>query len=233
MNSRELTLLFGFAMVLGLTLIAAAANPPTGAVQVATYTGPDDEATGVKALRLHDRALDFFNTKELIFPKGVCMPAAHELYGNVAYVPIDVSAGFSTSGTERFSTISFVIDRHERYGTADFVKSPTFLKDQQSDALISISSEAIVRVPKADRTTYLIMDLYGLIDGPYMFVNKGRFSTPTTDCIFVVNNGQAYCDCDIHTIKGIAIGGVTAPPPAEDRYKELEERSGKEVPKQP
>jgi len=216
--------LFLFFTLLSLDIPGIDVPGPTGGVIVNKYLSPE-ASEQTRAYTLHHRALDFFDLDGVVFPEGVCIPAAHELYGNVAYVPVDVSAGFSTSGQERTETMSFVIDRHERFGTIDFVKSPTFLSELNADSLISISSEAIVRVPKAERTTYLVMDLYGETVGPFIYITKGRFSTPTTDCIFLVEGGYALCDCDIHTIKGISVAGITAPSPTETRYEVLVEQT--------
>lgn len=177
-----------------------------------------------RAYSLHSYAMDFFGTSEIVFPPSVCSQNLNDLYSSVARVPLDVSTGFKTSGVERLSTLSFVIDRTEKYGTADFVKSPTFIYPYV-DSLISINTEAVVRVPKETRTTYVVMDLYGASSptprGSLFLVHGGRFSTPTIDCFFVYVNGRTVCDCDVHSIQGIAIGGVTSPPFVEENYATL------------
>lgn len=176
------------------------------------------------AYSLHSHAMDFFRTSEMIFPPSVCSQSLADLYDDVARAPLDVSTGFRTTGDERLSTLSFVIDRTEKYGTADFVKSPTFLYPHV-DSLISINTEAVVRVPKETRTTYVVMDLYGsptrTPGGSFFLVQGGRFSTPSVDCFFVNVGGRTVCDCDVHSIQGIAIGGVTSPPFVEENYLTL------------
>jgi len=217
-------------IMLILTVMSFTPTGITGWTIVAEYLAPGSDSEN-RANRLHDDALEFFDVEEIIFPNGVCIPAAHELYGGVAYVPIDTSVGYSTSGPERISTLSFVIDRTEKYGTIDFVKTATFLASENADSLITLSTEAIVRVPKRIRTTYLIMDLYGNTVGPFMYITGGRFSTPSTDCIFLVVNGRALCDCDIHTIKGIAVGGILVPSEVEGKYDELRARAEEKIEK--
>jgi hypothetical protein len=220
MGKKEMILAVAFVIIATVITFSVQSETPSSAVVVGEYESP--QSSGItKAIRLHDRALDFFDVEEILFPRGVCLPAAHELYGSISYVPVDVSAGYSTSGAERTSTYSFVIDRHEKFGTIDFVKSPTFLAHLDVDSLITISSEAIVRVPKAKRTTYMIEDLYATTIGDKMYIKLGRFSTPSTDCIFVVKEDKAYCDCDVHTIEGISVAGITSPSPVETRYKDL------------
>jgi hypothetical protein len=176
------------------------------------------------AYSLHSHAMDFFGTSELIFPPSQCSQTLSDLYNDVARAPLDVSTGFSTTGGERLSTLSFVIDRTEKYGTADFVKSPTFIY-RHVDSLISINTEAVVRVPKETRTTYVVMDLYGSSSptprGSLFLVQGGRFSTPSVDCFFVYVNGRTVCDCDVHSIQGIAIGGITSAPFVEENYAAL------------
>jgi hypothetical protein len=189
----------------------------------------DGDITGLavgetRAYSLHSHAMDFFRTSEIVFPPSVCSQALGDLYDSVARATLDVSTGFRTNGEERLSTLSFVIDRTEKYGTADFVKSPTFIY-RHVDSLISINTEAVVRVPKETRTTYVVMDLYGSTSptpmGSFFLVQGGRFSTPSTDCFFVYVNGRTVCDCDVHGIQGIAIGGVTSPPFVEENYAAL------------
>lgn len=176
------------------------------------------------AYSLHSHAMDFFGTSEIVFPPSVCSQTLSDLYDDVARSSLDVSTGFITTGSERLSTLSFVIDRTEKYGTADFVKSPTFIY-RHVDSLITINTEAVVRVPKETRTTYVVMDLYGSSSqtsrGSLFLVQGGRFSTPSVDCFFVYVNGRTVCDCDVHSIQGIAIGGVTSAPFVEDNYVAL------------
>jgi len=177
-----------------------------------------------RAYSLHSHAMDFFGTSEIVFPPSQCSQTLSDLYDSIARPQLDVSTGFKTSGSERLSTLSFVIDRTEKYGTADFVKSPTFIYPHVN-SLISINTEAVVRVPKETRTTYVLMDLYGSSNptprGSLFFVHGGRFSTPTVDCFLVYVNGRTVCDCDVHSIQGIAIGGVTSSPVAEENYASL------------
>lgn len=181
-------------------------------------------AGDTRAYSLHSHAMDFFGTSEVVFPPSQCSQTLSDLYDDVAREVLDVSTGFRTTGSERLSTLSFVIDRTEKYGTADFVKSPTFIY-RHVDSLISINTEAVVRVPKETRTTYVVMDLYGSSAptpmGSFFLVQGGRFSTPSTDCFFIYVNGRTVCDCDVHSIQGIAIGGVTSPPFVEENYVAL------------
>jgi|GEM_PF-1791009 len=176
---------------------------------------------GSSMYSLHSHAMDFFKTSEIVFPPSVCGQSLQDLYDEVARAPLDVSTGFKTTGSERLSTLSFVVDRTEKYGTADFVKSPTFIYPNV-DGLISINTEAVVRVPKETRTTYVVMDLYGASSRSSLFeVKGGRFSTPSVDCFFVNIYNRTVCDCDVHSIQGIAIGGVTSSPIVEENYRAL------------
>ena len=211
---HEIWVFASIGLVVFFILLQVKMPSPTGAAITKSY----GEET--YAVRLHDRAIDFFGVADLRFPTGSCMSIVEELYSNIAYAPNMATAGYSTRGIERLSTLSFVIDFDEIFGTIDFVKSPLFLGEQDSDSLISISTEAIVRLPKAVRTTYYVMDLYGISD-TYFWVTRGRFSTPTMDCVFVTQNGDALCDCQVHTIKGISVAGITQPSTVETRYKEL------------
>lgn len=180
-----------------------------------------------KLLSLHDHGLRFFQVADVVFPpNSVCAGTAMDIYSDIAMTPLDKIDGYVTSGVERFSTQNFVIDRINRYGTADFVKSPTFVEN--ADSMISINSEAVVSVPRGIRHTFLVMDLYGVTVnrpyGPVFAVTRGRYSTPSIDCVFVVQGKNTVCDCDVHSIQGIAVGGVTSPPLVQDTYRQLIEK---------
>lgn len=205
-------------------LVAVAALFALGGLLISNSSITGLIVDGDRMYSLHSHAMDFFKTSEIVFPPSVCGQSLQDLYDDVARSPLDVSAGFKTTGDERLSTLSFVVDRTEKYGTADFVKSPTFIYPNV-DSLISINTEAVVRVPKETRTTYVVMDLYGSASRSSLFeVKGGRFSTPSVDCFFVNVYGRTVCDCDVHSIQGIAIGGVTSPPVVEENYRALLEK---------
>ncbi len=162
----------------------------------------------------HAKVLDniitnFFGDFHIDFPDGGCGDIAQELYGNIAYSPLDTTAGYGTTGSHRIATMNFVIDRTARYGTVDMAKGSDIIDDGQTDSFISINSESIVRVPKEVRTTYFSMDLYGLSEGQFV-VTHGAFSTPSVDCTFITQNRMAICDCVSHSIVGIRVAGITA-----------------------
>ncbi len=153
---------------------------------------------------------EFFHDADINFPDGGCGDIAQELYGNIAYSPLDTSAGYGTTGADRLSTMNFVIDRTARYGTLDMAKGNEIISDGSTDSFISINTETIVRVPKEVRTTYFAMDLYGFSDNEFI-VSHGSFSTPSVDCTFITRNGRAICNCSSHPITGIRIAGIAVP----------------------
>jgi len=210
MKKRMDTKLIAGVVVLLLIVVALEGDSITGLI-ISENT----------ALTLDDHATKFFEVKNIVFPYGDCMQSIQDIYGDVAYVPIDASTGYLSQGYDRFGTLSFVVERHELYGTMDFIKSPKFLAEKGADSQISVSSEAIVRVPKAIKRTYFVMDLLGVTQNEILHITKGRLSTPTADCIFWAQNGEASCQCNTHTIMGIAVGGVTAAPRVEERMSEL------------
>ncbi len=162
----------------------------------------------------------FFNVEDVIFPVGSCSDIASDIYSSIAYKPVDTTVGFSTNGKERLATINFIIDRQVYMGTMDLISSPSLLGKENADGMISFNTEAAIHLPHDERTTYFVMDLYGNTRGMFV-VNRGRFSTPSADCAFVVNNGKALCDCKTHTISGIKIGGITAFLPSDGDYDRL------------
>ena len=226
MKDLDKTVLIGVGIALVFALFLEG-NLGLGAATLGSYEPPLPDRSA--SLTLHDYAIKFFEIEDIKFPDGVCLPVAHELYGDVAYNSVDVTVGYKTTGEHRMATTNFVlsdgVNRNERYGTIDFVKSSAILKKEESDSFISISSEAVARVPKATRATYLIMDMFGTTIGSNMYITRGRWSIPSMDCIFLIKEGYAFCNCDVHTIKGIAVGGITRPPEAEERYLDLVEQT--------
>jgi hypothetical protein len=152
----------------------------------------------------------FFNVQGIKFPIGTCGDIVRELYSNVAYEGMTATSGFGTNGQHRLATISFAIEPLDAFGTMDMVKSE-ILNGDNADSFITMSVETLVRVPKDTRSTYLFMDLYGISDGTFNVIH-GEFSTPSVDCSFITRNGAAICDCNVHRIYGIEIGGETISP---------------------
>lgn len=153
---------------------------------------------------------DFFNIHGVIFPANNCGEIALDLYNNIADKSADDMAGFMTSGTNKAATINFILDRIRLVGTIDMIKGSQLIGDHFSDSMISINTEAVVRTPKDTRKTFFNMDLYG-ITNQYFHVQRGRFSTPSLDCTFISQNGQAVCDCKAHSIRDIAVAGIPNP----------------------
>ncbi len=168
-----------------------------------------EETERTYAVRLHHIANDFFEIDGLQFPEGGCGEIAQQLYSHIVSSSVDETSGFYTSGKSRLATLGFDMDQKDTFGTLDMIKGPVLMNGKPDDSFISISAEAIVRIPKEIKTTYYFMDLYGTSDGVFV-VNRGSFSTPTADCSFVVNDGMADCKCNVHRVSGIRTGGITA-----------------------
>lgn len=188
----------------------------------------EERGSDAYAVTLHHLLTQFFNVNSIRFPANACAPITESLYTNIAHTPINVNVGYSTQGPERVKTFSFITGRTIHYGTADFVKGTPIINDGESDSLVSLNVESIVRVPKDERTTYLFIDFYGNTQGSEYVVNKGRFATPSTECAFIVRNGNAYCDCEAHTISGISVAGITAYRAPNGYYTELQRALGEE-----
>ena len=141
-------------LVVILTLIIIALIP-----FLQTITGQVTTETYARSLDHH--ITQFFNVNALVFPQGACGDAAFEMYEDLTTEPTDTLAEFQTSSQTRFSTASFVIDRTARFGSLDLVKGITFTGNNL-DSFISFNVEAIARVPKDQRNTYYMMDLYGI-----------------------------------------------------------------------
>jgi hypothetical protein len=169
-----------------------------------------DETEDTYAIALAHLVNRFFNIQGIRFPIGSCGDVIRELYSNVAYEGLTATSGFSTDGQHRLATVSFAIEPIDTFGTIDMVKS-SILNGENVDSFITMSAETIVRVPKDTRSTYLFMDLYGISDGAFNII-RGEFSTPSVDCSFITRDGVAICDCNVHRIYGIEIGGETISP---------------------
>ena len=169
-------------VILVALLIAAVltmrAPSPTGATV-------DLTESDVNAKRLHDDVKSFFDVQAVLFPNGACGDVAMQLYEDVALRPLDTSTGFSNPGPERISSTNFVIDRLRRYGTLDMIRGENLLEDYDADSALSLSVESVVAVPKAQRMNFLSLDLFGESNGLFL-VKRGRFATPSFECIFVV-----------------------------------------------
>jgi hypothetical protein len=177
-----------------------------------TITGAtiEEPTENTYAIALDHLVNRFFNIEGIRFPLGACGEIVRELYANVAYEGLTTTSGFGTAGQHRLATISFAIEPMDAFGTIDMVKS-SILDGENVDSFITMSAETLVRVPKDTRSTYLFMDLYGISDGTFNVI-RGEFSTPSVDCSFVTRDGKAICDCNVHRIYGIEIGGETITP---------------------
>ncbi len=199
---HEILVFFSIGIVIFFALLKLELPSPTGEVVV--------KATGdTYAIALDHVVGKFFNVAGIEFPRGTCGDIARELYGNIAYQSLTATAGFGTRNEHRVATISFAIEPMDAFGTVDMVKSDV-LNGEDVDSFISMSAEMLVRVPKDTRSTYLFMDLYGVSEGAFN-VMRGEFSTPSVDCSFINRNGIAICDCNVHRISGIEIGGEVIP----------------------
>jgi hypothetical protein len=155
------------------------------------------------------RVHEFFGVNGVVFPTQGCGEVASGLYYNIADKTADDMAGFATTGQNKAATINFILDRIRLVGTIDLVQG-SMIDDPYSDSMISINTEAVVRTPKDTRKTFFNMDLYG-VTNQLFYVQRGRFATPSLDCEFVTQNGQAICDCEVHAIRDIAVAGIPNP----------------------
>ncbi len=151
----------------------------------------------------------FFDIQGVQFPTGSCAEIARDLYVRVVSTSLDETSGFITDGPNKLATIGFDIEQLDIFGTVDMVKGPLIMDGEEADSLITISAEAIIRVPKEIKTTYFFLDLYGESEETFQ-VKRGSFSTPSVDCSFITRDGEAICDCDVHRVSGVRTGGITA-----------------------
>jgi len=199
---HQLLLLLSVGLVIFFALMNVDAPSITGAFLV-------KETETTYAVKLHHIVNKFFGVAGLQFPAGSCGDIAEQLYANIAAQGLDETSGTITSGNSKLATISFDIDQIDTFGTLDMVKGPVLMDGNPEDSFISISAESIVRVPKEIKTTYYFLDIYGMSDGLF-HVTHGSFSTPSVDCTFKSQAGQAVCDCNVHRVSGIRTGGITA-----------------------
>lgn len=162
-----------------------------------------------RAMTLDSLVTGFFNVESVRFPVGGCGDVARQLYDDVATPSLDVSTGFQTLGSNSVSTINFVIDRTERLGTLDMGKGMALVKGADGDSFISLSVDAVVRVPKALRFTTITLNLHGMHQRDFV-VTSGVFTTPSFDCAFRAQDGRAVCDCTMHPQEGIFSESVGA-----------------------
>lgn len=156
-----------------------------------------------------DKVHNFFGVNGIVFPAQNCGEIALGLYNNIADKAADDMAGFATTGQNKAATVNFILDRIRLVGTIDMIKGD-MIQDPYSDSMISINSEAVVRTPKDTRKTFFNMDLYGVANDLF-YVQRGRFATPSLDCDFINQNGIALCECQVHSIRDIAVAGIPNP----------------------
>ena len=178
-------------------------DAPTGAAT------SEAQASVSSALNLHQIMTDFYGGKTFMMPRGPCGDVLQGLYADIAYMPVDVKTGFETDGPERIATFNFIMDRLRRIGTIDMMYGSTLLNNEDANVMVSINLESSASHPKNVRSNFLALDVYGYMSPEGIYVNKGQFSTPALDCIFVSHNGGSTCDCDAHSIGGIEIAGIT------------------------
>jgi len=199
---------------------------PVGLTGLAVTNGP-------YAKTVDQMITDFLPITSIEFPKGSCGTVAKELYRDLTKDTMDVKAGFTTRTGDKVASINFVTDRLRRFGTADLIYGPALLIQENADTLISLNVESMVTVPKRSRVNYLALDLYGYSMGK-LYVNRGRFSTPSLDCMFISYNGDVECECNAHTIAGIEVAGITQVRPSEEQYDRIRSRltSQQSIPQQ-
>ena len=153
------------------------------------------------AYTLQNIIQNFYGIYDIRFPKGTCTQIAEQLYLDLAMQPMTVTSGYDTNGNERVATLTFGIDRH--IGIADMVKGRSLTNDPESDSMLAIHTETVVRIPPDPvRMTFYNMELHGTTTGNFI-VNRGSFSTPTLDCSFISVRGIAQCQCETHPQQGI------------------------------
>ena len=128
------------------------------------------------------------------FPTGSCADTAAQLYDTLAATPLEVTAGYSTLGKNKVASINFGMERS--LGSVDIVTGE--LTGLSEDAFVSIETHTTIRMPPGvARLTSLNMDLYGYNLGTFR-ITRGSFSTPSLDCEFTTNAGNALCECRAH-----------------------------------
>ncbi len=188
----ELRIILAGITIIALAIFSLNTQTPTGAAV-------EDENY---AFTLNHLVMQFFGTYNLVFPQNACGQIAEQLYDQIAQIPMDSYDGFSTSGADRLATINFVVNRMQKLGTLDMTKGQELNGD--NGGFISINTEAVMRTPKEQRSTFYFMDLNGY-QGESFIVMKGIFSTPSVDCKFSNNN----CECTTHPISAIRAAGIT------------------------
>ncbi|HLF54287.1 MAG TPA: hypothetical protein VI612_01025 [Candidatus Nanoarchaeia archaeon] len=128
-----------------------------------------------EALILHQVVQEFYNIRDVRFPRGACTQTAEELYYDFASQPIEITGGYAIEGAE---TLTFGNDKN--IGIIEMDR-----------AMINMHTETVVR---GLRTTLYNMVLYGT-SAENFIVNEGRFETQTLDCQFISIQGIAQCDC--------------------------------------
>ena len=205
---------------IGIIVFFALLNIDIPALSGHSLTGQVVEEPESYPVTLNDVVKDFFVVSYVDFPSGGCGDVAASLYENIFMRSLDATTGFATTGVDRLATINFVIDRTERLGTLDMM---TKYSDVEN-AVLNVNAEAVVNVPKQTRSTFAVMDLYGTHTDRF-YVTRGRFSIPSLECTFITRNDQTICDCQVHSITGIAVAGITSPTPPPEVYEFLQKRT--------
>lgn len=148
---------------------------------------------------VHSIIQEFYGIYDVDFPQGTCTQIAKQLYYDIALKAITASNGYNTKSVERIGMLTFSSGKNT--GLLDMVKGRSLTNDPDSDSMISVHTETVVRLPpdRSSRRTFFNLEIHGNAAGNFV-VNSGSFSTPALDCTFASLRGVAHCECQTHPV---------------------------------
>ncbi len=189
-----------YVLVAFLILLALVINPgstnPTSFVAAGQPVGSGIETPGYGGYTLGTWAQKFFKTSKSVFPEGACAQVAEELIYDQLNSYLVVTEDFTTHGPQRISTMMFGI-RQDFIGAMEMVYGKDLIDREDSDIVLDIWVEAIVRLPKTTRTTQIEITLFGKKVGDTIVIKAGSVDTPIMKCNFDTANVTTLESCKI------------------------------------
>lgn len=188
-NNQIYIPVFAFILLI-ILLLSNKPSIPTGGVQL----NIQEDIKIAHAYSLNDWINKFFDTNGIVFSKGTCSDVAQDLLRLSLNERLQVTEQFTTQGNQKVSSLMFGI-KQEFVGALEMIYGKDLVKKEDSDSLLNFWSEAIVRLPRLERTTEIEVTLYGNSKDKF-YVNHGKFTTPMIECDFSFDEFEKeVCNC--------------------------------------
>lgn len=188
-NWQYISYIFVIAFI--ATILITAPRTMTGGSHISIY----EEKPSTYAYKLKDWVYNFFQIENAVFPTGTCADITKEFLTEFLEKGPSVTEKFTTTGSQRVQSLLFGIEQ-EFVGAIEMIHGKNLVDREDSDSILNLWVEGVVRLPKLSRASELEVTIYGEASD-HFYVKSGKFSTPMLECnFFALPNGASECKCE-------------------------------------